>query len=141
MYTNTGYNIHGTFPLLFLPVLIPLCSPFWPLFTYLETLLAVTGSVHLGLRLLVNRHPLLNPFPNPSPLQIPRTRFIRRLTMTTSRTRRLLSGTVQYLALKLCNQRCNHPKIHQEESYLALELSDQRFNGQEEYINLKFFVT
>jgi hypothetical protein len=30
----------------YLPFLVP--------FTYLETLLAVTGSVHLGLRLLVN---------------------------------------------------------------------------------------
>ncbi len=31
-------------------LLLPLRIPF----TYLETLLAVTGSVHLGLRLLVN---------------------------------------------------------------------------------------
>jgi hypothetical protein len=38
----------------YLPLLNPLCSPFEPHFTYLETLLAVTGSVHLGLRLLVN---------------------------------------------------------------------------------------
>jgi hypothetical protein len=51
MYMNTDYNIHGAFPLLFcLPLLIPLCSPFY----LLGTLLAVTGSVHLGLRLLVN---------------------------------------------------------------------------------------
>ncbi len=79
----------------YLPLLTPLCSPFWPLFTYLETLLAVTGSVHLGLRLLVNWPPLLNPFPNPSPLQIPRTRFIKRLIKATSWIRRLLSGTVR----------------------------------------------
>ncbi len=38
-------------------------STFESLFTYLETLLAVTGSVHLGLRLLVNWPPLSQPFP------------------------------------------------------------------------------
>ncbi len=37
------------FPLADSPLL-----PFLVPFTYLETLLAVTGSVHLGLRLLVN---------------------------------------------------------------------------------------
>jgi hypothetical protein len=47
----------------YLPLLVPFCSPFWPLSTYLETLLAVTGSVHLGLRLLVNWPPLPQPFP------------------------------------------------------------------------------
>jgi hypothetical protein len=41
-------------PCFFLPLLIPSCSPFQPPSTYLGTLLAVTGSVHLGLRLLVN---------------------------------------------------------------------------------------
>ncbi len=46
-----GYNIHGTFPLLFSPLVDSL---FAPLSTYLETLLAVTGSVHLVPRLLVN---------------------------------------------------------------------------------------
>jgi hypothetical protein len=55
MYTYTGYNIHGAIPLLFyLPLLIRLLLPLLVPFTYLETLLAVTGSVHLGLRLLVN---------------------------------------------------------------------------------------
>jgi hypothetical protein len=53
MYTDTitMYN-YGA-----LPLLIPLCLPFAPLsapFYLLGTLLAVTGSVHLGLRLLVN---------------------------------------------------------------------------------------
>ncbi len=69
--------------------------PFLVPSTYLETLLAVTGSVHLGLRLLVNWPPLPQPFPNPYPLQIPRTQItiIKRLTITTSRTRLLLSGT------------------------------------------------
>jgi hypothetical protein len=41
-----------------LALLFPLAdSPLLPFlipFTYLETLLAVTGSVHLGLRLLIN---------------------------------------------------------------------------------------
>jgi hypothetical protein len=36
------------------PLLNPFLPPFFVPFTYLETLLAVTGSVHLGLRLLVN---------------------------------------------------------------------------------------
>ncbi len=52
------------------------CSPCWAPcipFTYLETLLAVTGFVHLGLRLLVNWPPLPQPFPIPSPFQIPST--------------------------------------------------------------------
>jgi hypothetical protein len=38
-------------------LLIPLCLPFAPLsapFYLLGTLLAVTGSVHLGVRLLLN---------------------------------------------------------------------------------------
>jgi hypothetical protein len=49
----------------FVPFLCPL--------HLLGTLLAVTGSVHLGLRLLVNWPPLSQPFPLPSPLQIPST--------------------------------------------------------------------
>jgi hypothetical protein len=55
MYTNTDYNIHGAIPLLFLsPLADSLFAPLSVPFTYLETLLVVTGSVHLGLRLLVN---------------------------------------------------------------------------------------
>ncbi len=38
----------------FSPLADSLLLPFPIPFTYLETLLAVTGSVHLGLRLLVN---------------------------------------------------------------------------------------
>jgi hypothetical protein len=38
----------------YLPLLIPLLLPIVRLFTYLETLLEVTRSVHLGPRLLVN---------------------------------------------------------------------------------------
>jgi hypothetical protein len=55
------------------PLADSLLSPFFAPFTYLETLLAVTGSIHLGLRLLVNWPPLSQPFPTPSPLQIPST--------------------------------------------------------------------
>jgi hypothetical protein len=54
IYRSTDYNIHGTF---LLPFYLPLLFPFAPLstpFYLLGTLLAVTGSVHLGLRLLVN---------------------------------------------------------------------------------------
>jgi hypothetical protein len=47
-------TIHGAFPLLLSPLasspFLPLCIPFY----LLGTLLAVTGIVHLGLRLLVN---------------------------------------------------------------------------------------
>jgi hypothetical protein len=49
-----NYNIHGAIPLLFY---LPLLNPFAPLSNPLHllgTLLAVTGSVHLGLRLLAN---------------------------------------------------------------------------------------
>ncbi len=55
-----NYRLQNTrrIPLAFLlPLLILLCSPLLPLLTpfyLLGTLLAVTGSVHLGLRLLVN---------------------------------------------------------------------------------------
>ncbi len=45
-------------PFFFTPLADPLADPllflFFVLFTYLETLLAVTGSFHPGLRLLVN---------------------------------------------------------------------------------------
>ncbi len=78
----------------YLPLLIPFLLPITNPFTYMETLLDVTGSVHLGPRLLVNWPPLSQPLPNPSPLQIPRSPDIKRLTMTTSRTRLLLSGTI-----------------------------------------------
>jgi hypothetical protein len=60
-------------PCFFTPLADSLLSPFFVPFTYLETLLAVTGSVHLSLRLLVNWPPLPQPFPIPSPLQIPST--------------------------------------------------------------------
>jgi hypothetical protein len=58
MYMDTDYSIHGTFPLLFLlPLADSPLSPHAPHstpFYLLGTLLAVTGSIHLGLRLLVN---------------------------------------------------------------------------------------
>jgi hypothetical protein len=54
MYTYTDYNIHGANPLVFSPLADSFFAPLLVPFTYLETLLAVIGSVHLGLRLLVN---------------------------------------------------------------------------------------
>jgi hypothetical protein len=81
------------FPLLYSPCWPPLL-PFLIVLYLLGTLLAVTGSVHLGLRLLETDLPFLNPFPNPSPLQIPRTQVIKRLTKTTLRIQHLLSGTL-----------------------------------------------
>ncbi len=55
----------------FTPLAESLLSPFFVPFTYLETLLAVTGSVHLGLRLLVNWPPLSQPFPFPPHSKFP----------------------------------------------------------------------
>jgi hypothetical protein len=52
-YTDMNYNVHlymAHSPCLCFPLLIPLCLPSY----LLGTLLAVTGIVHLGLRLLVN---------------------------------------------------------------------------------------
>jgi hypothetical protein len=92
MYTYTG-SIHGAIPLLLISPCCSLLLPFLIPFTYLETLLSVTGSVHLGLRLLVNWPPLSSTLPIPSPLQIPRTQDNKRLTATTSRIWLLLSGT------------------------------------------------
>ncbi len=54
-------------PLLPLLPLLPFPIPFY----LLGTLLAVTGSVHLGLRLLVNWPSLTQPFPKPSPSKFP----------------------------------------------------------------------
>ncbi len=67
IYTNTDYNLHGAVPLLFVS---PCWFPFAPLSNplyLLGTLLAVTGSVHLCLRLLVNWPPLSQPFPQSLP--------------------------------------------------------------------------
>ncbi len=50
--------------------------PFLVPFSYLETLLAVTGSVHLGLRLLVNWPPLSQPFPIPPHSKFPVPRLL-----------------------------------------------------------------
>jgi hypothetical protein len=49
------------------PLAESLLLPFRIPFTYLETLLAVTGSVHLGLRLLIYWPPLSQPFPQSLP--------------------------------------------------------------------------
>jgi hypothetical protein len=48
------YTIHGAFPLLYLPLQVPPLLPLLAPFYLLGTLLAMTGSIHLGLRLLVN---------------------------------------------------------------------------------------
>ncbi len=76
--------------LLLISFLLPSLVPF----TYLETLLAVTGSVQVACK-------LTSPFstlPNPSPLQIPSTQVTKRLTMTTSRIWLLLSGTTTFFS-------------------------------------------
>ncbi len=95
-------TIHGALPLLLLPLASSPFLPFVHPFYLLGTLLAVTGSIHLGLRLLVNWPPLSHPLRKPSPLQIPRTPTAQRLTKTTSGIiRRLLSGTVNKI---LCHE-------------------------------------
>ncbi len=106
LYTRTQvtmYNYTWHIPLAFVSPcqfpFSPLCIPFY----LLGTLLAVTGIVHLGLRLLVHWPPLPHPSPKPSPLQIPRTPTAQRLTKTTSGIfRLLLSGTIlnNYLFFK-----------------------------------------
>jgi hypothetical protein len=102
LYTHIQITIYmAQSPCFLSPLADSLLLPFLIPFTYLETLLAVTGSVHLGLRLLVNWPPLSQPFPNPSPFQIPSTQVTKRLTVTTSRIRLLLSGTIHtYIFLK-----------------------------------------
>jgi hypothetical protein len=57
----------GAFPLLFSPHADSPLLPFPTPLNLLGTLLAVTGSVHLGLRLLVNWPPLSQPFPQSLP--------------------------------------------------------------------------
>ncbi len=59
-------------PCFYFPLPIPLSPSLYP-FYLLGTLLAVTGIVHLGLRLFVNWPPLDPPLTQPSPFQIPRT--------------------------------------------------------------------
>jgi hypothetical protein len=94
-------TIHGAFPLLsspladspFSPLCLPLAPPLTPLYL-LGTLLAVTGSVHLGLRLLVNWPPLSQPFAQTLPPLNSQNPNCPRLTKTTSGIIRcLLSGT------------------------------------------------
>jgi hypothetical protein len=96
MYTNTGYNIHGGFPFLFLPLLIPLCSPLFPFLAPLYLLGSPPSCDRIRppwSQVACKLTSPSQPFPQSLPLQIPGTRFIKRLTITTSRTRRLLSGT------------------------------------------------
>ncbi len=70
MYTFR-LNTCGAFPLL-----IPLCSPFLVPFTYLETLLAVTGSCPPRSQVACKLTPPFSTLPLPSPLQIPSTQLI-----------------------------------------------------------------
>ncbi len=84
-------------PLAFSPCWLPFAPLSNPLYL-LGTLLAVTGSVHLGLRLFVNWPPLSQPFPRSLPppnSQNPSYQASTRLTKTTLRIRHLLSGTLQ----------------------------------------------
>ncbi len=84
------------------PLADSLLSPFFVPFTYLETLLAVTGSVHFGLRLLINWPPLSQPFPLPPHSKFPVPRLNMRLTSTTSRIWLLLSRTVGIALVLRC---------------------------------------
>ncbi len=101
-YTNMSYNVQlcmAHSPYFISPCWSSLALPF-VLFYLLGTLLAVTGSVHLSPRLLVNWLSLTQP----SPFQIPRVPITPRLTKTTSgMTRHLLSGTVRCLLTWLIN--------------------------------------
>ncbi len=105
-------------PCFYLPLLIPFCPLSDPLY--------LLGNPPSCDRI---RPPwsqvackLTSPFSTlsqPSPLQIPRTQVIKRLTMTTSRIRLLLSGTL----------------IHWKEIQLALLLKGQKH----EIFDLRFF--
>ncbi len=110
-------------PCFYLPLPVPL-SPPCTSFYLLGTLLAVTGIVHLGLRLLVNWPLLSQPSPKPSPLQIPRTPTAQRLTKTTSGIfRLLLFGTFKSRFLA-------HPTSEQSLiKYLIRILSNISFMG------------
>jgi hypothetical protein len=98
MYTNTDYNVHGAFPLLFVPLANSPLSPFAPL----SDPLLLTWNPPSCDRIrppqsqvackLTSSDP---PFSQTLPLQIPRTQLAQRLTTTTSGPiRRLLSGTI-----------------------------------------------
>ncbi len=76
-------NVHGAPPCSYSPLLIPFCFslllPFPAPFYLLGTLLAVTGSVHLSPRLLVNWPPLTQPSPHPPPSDFPKPQTPRAL--------------------------------------------------------------
>jgi hypothetical protein len=103
LYTRTQITIYmACSPCFSSPLADSLLLPFSTPFYLLGTLLAVTGSVHLGLRLLVNWPPLSQPFPqtlpppnsqNPGYPAPPKT--------TLRRIRHLLSGTLTFLSLKV----------------------------------------
>ncbi len=102
MYTNTDYNIYmAQSPCFLSPLADPFCSPFWsPLLTWnppsCDRIRPPWSQVACK---------LTSPFPTLSPIpphcQIPRTQVIKRLTMTTSRIRLLLSGTTTPMSLFL----------------------------------------
>ncbi len=99
LYTHIHVTIYmARFPCFFAPLAEPLFAPFLCPLYLLGTLLAVTGSVHLGLRLLINWPPLSQPFPIPSQLQVPSTQVNKRLITTTSWIRLLLSRTLSSIS-------------------------------------------
>ncbi len=96
IYTNTDYNIHGAFPLLFAS---PCRFPFAPL----SISLLLTWNPPSCDRIRPPRSqvdckltsPVPTLFPNPPPSKFPEPQFTQRLTKTTSGIiRRLLSGTL-----------------------------------------------
>jgi hypothetical protein len=97
IYTNTNYNVHGAFPLLYyLPLLIPLAP--------ISNPPSLTWNPPCCDRIHPPRSQVackltspLSTLSQPSPLQIPRTQVTKRPTKTTLRIRHLLSGTVQAL--------------------------------------------
>ncbi len=95
----TIYMAHS--PCFLSPLASSLLLPFSTPFYLLGTLLAVTGSVHLGLRLLVNWPPLSQPFPQTLPPPNSQNPVYPGLTKTTlRRIRHLLSGTVNTPVLR-----------------------------------------
>jgi hypothetical protein len=89
--------------LFYLPLLNPFCSPFEsPLLTWnppsCDRIRPPWSQV--ACKLTSPFSTLSQPFPHPSPLQIPGTQITKRLTMTTSRIRLLLSGTAPTVYLE-----------------------------------------
>ncbi len=93
IYIYTGYAVRGTIPLLLSPLADSLFAPHYLSLYLLGNPPRCDRIRPPWSQVACKLTSLFSTLPNPSPLQIPRTPDIKRLTMTTSRTWLLLSGT------------------------------------------------